>query len=57
MAFSPDSRWLFVIAGPGTLYAMDVTTGAMTDLTAATGGALPPLSQLAVRSTRVGSAP
>lgn len=44
MAWSPDGRWLFVLAG-GTLYSVDAATGNVGDL----GVRLPQLTQLAVR--------
>ena len=48
MAWSPDSKWLFVLSGDGTLYAVDGRTGLVVeDLTAELH--LPPLEQLAIR--------
>jgi hypothetical protein len=44
MAWSPDSRWLFVIAANGNLVAVSASTGAVRGL----GTALPPVSQLAI---------
>jgi hypothetical protein len=44
MAWSPDGRWLFVVAG-GTVYAVDAAKGEIHDL----GVRLPHLTQLAVR--------
>lgn len=46
LAWSPDSRRLFVAAAGGRLFAVDAHTGDVRDL----GVALPPISQLAVRS-------
>lgn len=49
MAWSPDSKWLFVLSGRGVLYAVDGHTGRIvTDLTAALH--LPLLDQLAIRA-------
>ena len=45
LAWSPDSRWLFVVAAHGTLAAVDTRTGQVQGL----GVALPPVSQIAVR--------
>jgi hypothetical protein len=46
LAWSPDSRWLFVVAANGKLIVVDPRTGHVGGL----GAALPQLSQLAVRS-------
>jgi hypothetical protein len=46
MAWSPDSRWLFVIAVNGKLVAVSASTGAVRGI----GTALPPVIQLAVRA-------
>jgi hypothetical protein len=43
--WSPDSRWLFVVARDGTLHVVDARTRRVRDL----GVALGPISQLAVR--------
>lgn len=51
LAFSPDSRWLFVIAVDGTLMAVNRATGAVSEL----AHSLPPLSQLVVRPAGGGS--
>lgn len=48
MAWSPDSRWLLVVAANGHLEAVDARTDHVTDLTETTGSALPHLIQLAV---------
>jgi hypothetical protein len=45
MAWSPDSRWLFVAAAYGRLVAVDARTGTATAL----GVRLPPVTQVAVR--------
>jgi hypothetical protein len=45
MAWSPDSRWLFVAAAGGRLLAVDARSGQATDL----GVALPPVTQVAIR--------
>ena len=45
MAWSPDSRWLFVAAAYGKLVAVDARTGMATGL----GVRLPPVTQVAVR--------
>jgi hypothetical protein len=45
MVWSPDSRWLFVIGGTGTLVPIDRATGQVYDL----GVDLPPVEQLAIR--------
>lgn len=45
MAWSPDSRWLFVVASGGRLAAVNPATGRATGL----GLSLPPVSQVAVR--------
>lgn len=48
MAWSPDSRWLFVLARDGSLYAVDGRTGlVVTNLSATLH--LPSLDQLAIR--------
>ncbi len=44
MAWSPDSRWLFVVASAGRLVAVNPATGRATGL----GMPLPPVSQVAV---------
>jgi hypothetical protein len=49
MAWSPDSRWLF-IAVNGGLYAASQRTGQVTNLTHALGPALPQLFQLSMRN-------
>jgi hypothetical protein len=46
MAWSPDSRWLFVVAENGRIVAVSARTGQATGL----GLPLPPVSQIAVRS-------
>jgi hypothetical protein len=46
MAWSPDSRWLFVAARDGRVYPIDAATGQVHDL----GVVLPPLSQIAIRA-------
>jgi hypothetical protein len=48
MAWSPDSRWLFVVAANGKLLVVDPRSGRARGL----GAALPQLSQLAVRSAQ-----
>ncbi len=45
MAWSPDSRWLFVVASGGRLLAVNPSTGQAAGL----GMPLPPVSQVAVR--------
>jgi hypothetical protein len=45
LAWSPDSRWLFVAASGGKLLAVRVSTGQVSGL----GIALPPITQVAVR--------
>lgn len=45
MTWSPDSRWLFVVASGGRLVAVNARTGQATGL----GLSLPPVSQVAVR--------
>ena len=45
LAWSPDSRWLFVVAAHGTLAAVNTRTGQVQGF----GVALPPVSQIAVR--------
>jgi hypothetical protein len=49
MAWSPDSRWLFVAASSG-LYAVNQRTGKVTSLSRTLGPALPQLFQLSVRN-------
>jgi hypothetical protein len=46
MAWSPDSRWLFVAAAYGRLMAVDARTGTATGF----GVRLPPVTQVAVRA-------
>ena len=46
MAWSPDSRWLFVATGDGKLVAVNAATGKVTGL----GVPLPAVSQVAVRA-------
>jgi hypothetical protein len=46
LAWSPDSRWLFVVTAQGGLAAVDVRTHRVENL----GVPLPPLSQIAVQS-------
>jgi hypothetical protein len=46
LAWSPDSRWLFVVTAQGKLVAVDARTGHVEGL----GVSLPPLSLIAVRS-------
>jgi hypothetical protein len=46
LAWSPDSRWLFVITAHGRLAAVNARTHRAEGL----GAALPPLSQIAIRS-------
>jgi hypothetical protein len=46
LAWSPDSRWLFVVTAQGKLAAVDARTGHVEGL----GLSLPPLSLIAVRS-------
>ncbi len=46
LAWSPDSRWLFVVTAQGKLAAVDARTGHVESL----GVSLPPLSLIAVRS-------
>jgi hypothetical protein len=46
LAWSPDGKWLFVVAAHGRLQAVRMATGQVTGL----GAALPPLQQIAVRS-------
>jgi hypothetical protein len=48
MAWSPDSRWLFI--ANGDLYAVSQRTGQITNLTHALGPALPQLLQLSTRN-------
>jgi hypothetical protein len=45
MVWSPDSRWLFVVAVGGKLVAVDARTGRAEELL----GALPVVAQVAVR--------
>jgi hypothetical protein len=49
MAWSPDSRWLFVAASGG-LYAVSQRTGKVTSLSRTLGPALPQLFQLSMRN-------
>jgi hypothetical protein len=49
MAWSPDSRWLFVVAR-GDLDAVSQRTGQVTDLSHTLGPALPQLLQLSMRT-------
>jgi hypothetical protein len=46
LAWSPDGRWLFVVAGSGRLAVVNPRTGRASRLLAW----LPPVSQIAVRS-------
>jgi hypothetical protein len=46
LAWSPDSRWLFVVGRDGLLYAVDVASGHATDF----GILVPPVQLIAVRS-------
>ena len=46
LAWSPDSRWLFVVTAQGKLAAVDARTGHVDGL----GGSLPTLSLIAVRN-------
>jgi len=46
LAWSPDGRWLFVVAANGKLLVVNRHTGRVSSL----GAALPPLSQLAIRN-------
>jgi sugar lactone lactonase YvrE len=46
LAWSPDGKWLFVVAAHGKLLAIWAATGQVTGL----GVTLPPLQQIAVRS-------
>lgn len=46
LAWSPDSRWLFVVTARGVLAAVDVRTDRVEGL----GAPLPPLSQIAVQN-------
>ena len=46
LAWSPDSRWLFVVTAQGKLAVVDARTGHVEGL----GVSLPPLSLIAVRS-------
>jgi hypothetical protein len=48
MAWSPDSRWLFIAGGRGRLFPVDVATAQVRDL----GRPLPPINQLAIRNLR-----
>ena len=48
MAWSPDSRWLFI--ANGDLYAVSQRTGQITNLSHTLGPALPQLSQLSMRN-------
>jgi hypothetical protein len=51
LAWSPDSRWLFVVTARGRLAAV----GARTHRVEGLGVALPPVSQIAIRSPRTQS--
>jgi hypothetical protein len=51
MAWSPDSRWLFLAASDG-LYAVGSRTGQIIDLSHALGATLPALTQLSIRDHR-----
>jgi hypothetical protein len=46
LAWSPDSRWLFVVTASGGLAAVDTSTHRVENL----GVALPPLSQIAIQT-------
>ncbi len=46
LAWSPDSRWLFVVDGNGNLHAVEAATGRDTPL----GVPVPPVTHIAVRS-------
>ncbi len=46
MAWSPDSRWLFVAAADGKLLAVNARTGQAKSL----GVTLPAVSQVAIRA-------
>jgi hypothetical protein len=46
LAWSPDSRWLFIIGNEGLLYAVDVATGRVTDF----GLLVPPVNLIAMRA-------
>ena len=46
LAWSPDSRWLFIVTAQGKLAAVDARTGHVEGL----GVSLPPLGLIAVRS-------
>jgi len=48
MAWSPDSRWLFIATG--NLYAVSQRTDQITNLNQTLGPALPQLSQLSMRN-------
>jgi hypothetical protein len=48
LAWSPDSRWLFVVTAHGRLAAVSARTHRVEGL----GVALPPVSQIAIRSSR-----
>jgi hypothetical protein len=48
LAWSPDSRWLFVVTGHGRLAAVSARTHRVEGL----GVALPPVSEIAIRSPR-----
>ncbi len=48
LAWSPDSRWLFVVAADGRLDAVNARTGQVQGL----GLTLPPVGQIAVRTRR-----
>ena len=49
MAWSPDSRWLLLLAASGGLYAVGSRTGQIIDLSHALGATLPALTQLSIR--------
>ncbi len=46
LAWSPDGRWLFVVAADGKVLAVQAGTGQVSGL----GIALPPISQVAIRA-------
>ena len=46
MVWSPDSRWLFVVAAHGRLVAVRASTGLAQGL----GVTLPPVSQIAIQA-------
>jgi hypothetical protein len=49
MAWSPDSRWLFIAGESGRLFPVDAATAQVRDL----GAPLPAINQLAIRNTPV----